>query len=176
MWQKIKEGLGVLQVGKQFKNPVFWKNVQGAGNGVLIVVAFLLSFFPSFEISQEALHVISLAIAYIADALINHQMVTPDMVKTVIAAGAALVWALFNNYFTYGTSAKVGLPQLPKKPEATEAASNAQEEAPFPFTPTNYGDGTFMESHSLPSYPAESKPAVPPNNSLNAGPKGLLGK
>ena len=174
MWQKIKEGFEVLQVGKQFKNPVFWKNVQGAGNGVLIVIAFLLSFFPGFEISQEALHIISLAIAYIADALINHQLVTPDMVKTVIAAAAALVWALFNNYFTYGTSAKVGLPQLPKKsePEANEAqkAPNLLGDA------ANYGDGTFMESHSLPSYPSESKPTVQPDNSLESGPKGLLGE
>lgn len=154
MLNKLKALFVVLRIGSELRNAAFWKNVQGAANALVLMLGVLLTFFPGFEISKEALQMLALAIAYIGDVLINNTEITPEMVRVTIAAAAALIWALFNNYFVYATSAKVGI----------NTKSTADKLPPLDID-TNNGDADSVHNN---------QPAVSPSNSLDGGKK-LLG-
>lgn len=116
--KNIKAIFTALTLGRQLAKSATWKSVQGATNLVVALLAFVLTFFPSLQLSAEALQQISLAIAYAGNVLVTHGVVQPEMVKTWIAGVAVLVWSFFNSYYTYATSKSVGIPLPDSQPDA----------------------------------------------------------
>jgi hypothetical protein len=192
--EKIKAIFTSVVIGRQLGNSAFWKSVQGSTNGLAVLFAAMLVFFPGLELSAEAVHYISMAVAYLGYVLVTKAAASPEMVRVWIAGASALIWGLFNWYLTYATSAKVGLPAPKSAPPANPAISDksielnqqsanslsttASEDWRDEILDTKHlSDAAFAESHGLPSFHDEVRKSNEPvqvKNSLDGGKK-LLG-
>ena len=88
MMEKVAAIFGVLRFGEQLSNPALWKNVSALTMVVTSILWALLNVFKVFQIPFD---------------------MTPEQVDAL----AVTIVTLVGTYFTFATSAKVGV--LPPK-------------------------------------------------------------
>lgn len=82
----VRVGLAVLRAGRELKNAAAWKNAQALANFLSLLAALAVALGVNLPVTDD-----------------------------VVYAVAGMIAAAANIYFTYATSAKVGLPP-PQKP------------------------------------------------------------